>query len=55
MKHAYLVREFWFLQHEVASEGETGKVYRANFQDREGRTVLVLRPGKQVCTKILWL
>ncbi|ONK76128.1 uncharacterized protein A4U43_C03F24230 [Asparagus officinalis] len=33
--------------HEVASEGETGKVYRANFQDREGRTVLVLRPGKQ--------
>ncbi|KAJ6827175.1 random slug protein 5-like [Iris pallida] len=33
--------------HEVASEGETGKVYRANFQDRKGRTVLVLRPGKQ--------
>lgn len=33
--------------HEVAGEGETGKVYRANFQDREGRTVLVLRPGKQ--------
>ncbi|XP_072990698.1 phosphatidylinositol transfer protein PDR16-like isoform X2 [Typha latifolia] len=33
--------------HEVASEGETGKVYRANFHDQEGRTVLVLRPGKQ--------
>lgn len=33
--------------HEVASEGETGKVYRANFQDREGRTVLVMKPGKQ--------
>ncbi|KAJ6852252.1 random slug protein 5-like [Iris pallida] len=33
--------------HEVASEGETGKVYRANFQDLKGRTVLVLRPGKQ--------
>lgn len=33
--------------HEVASEGETGKVYRANFKDKEGRTVLVLRPGKQ--------
>ncbi|KAJ0967744.1 hypothetical protein J5N97_024661 [Dioscorea zingiberensis] len=32
---------------EVAIEGETGKVYRANFNDREGRTVLVLRPGKQ--------
>ncbi|PKA50389.1 Patellin-6 [Apostasia shenzhenica] len=36
--------------HEVAVEGETGKVYRANFQDRDGRTVLVLRPGKQNTT-----
>ncbi|KAK1256734.1 hypothetical protein QJS04_geneDACA003710 [Acorus gramineus] len=33
--------------HEVAHEGETGKLYRANFHDREGRLVLVLRPGKQ--------
>lgn len=33
--------------HEVANEGETGKVYRANFHDRYGRTVLILRPGKQ--------
>ncbi|XP_068654612.1 uncharacterized protein [Aristolochia californica] len=33
--------------HEVASEGETGKVFRANFHDRLGRTVLILRPGKQ--------
>lgn len=33
--------------HEVAIEGETGKVYRANFHDREGRTVLVMKPGKQ--------
>ncbi|XP_011627672.1 random slug protein 5 isoform X2 [Amborella trichopoda] len=33
--------------HEVTVEGETGKVYRANFHDRHGRTVLVLRPGKQ--------
>ncbi|XP_039060463.1 phosphatidylinositol transfer protein 3-like [Hibiscus syriacus] len=32
---------------EVAVEGETGKVYRANFHDRSGRTVLILRPGKQ--------
>lgn len=32
---------------EVAIEGETGKVYRANFKDKEGRTVLVLRPGRQ--------
>ncbi|XP_009788163.1 uncharacterized protein [Nicotiana sylvestris] len=33
--------------HEVAIEGETGKVYKANFHDRYGRTVLILRPGKQ--------
>eukprot|EP00262_Sarcandra_glabra_P000896 TRINITY_DN10938_c1_g1_i2.p1 TRINITY_DN10938_c1_g1~~TRINITY_DN10938_c1_g1_i2.p1 ORF type:complete len:297 (+),score=45.21 TRINITY_DN10938_c1_g1_i2:210-1100(+) len=33
--------------HEVANEGETGKVYRANFHDLHGRTVLILRPGKQ--------
>ncbi|KAL3527104.1 hypothetical protein ACH5RR_011760 [Cinchona calisaya] len=33
--------------HEVAHEGETGKVSRANFHDRFGRTVLIMRPGKQ--------
>ncbi|KAF8405221.1 hypothetical protein HHK36_010121 [Tetracentron sinense] len=33
--------------HEVASEGETGKVFRASFHDRYGRTVLILRPGLQ--------
>lgn len=33
--------------HEVAIEGETGKVYKANFHDRYGRTVLILRPGMQ--------
>lgn len=32
---------------EIAIEGETGKVYRANFHDRNGRTVLILRPGMQ--------
>ncbi|KAL8168244.1 hypothetical protein V2J09_009743 [Rumex salicifolius] len=32
---------------EVAHEGETGKVSRANFHDRLGRSVLILRPGKQ--------
>ncbi|KAK4788947.1 hypothetical protein SAY86_020266 [Trapa natans] len=35
---------------EVAHEGETGKVSRANFFDRSGRTVLILRPGKQNTT-----
>ncbi|KAL0391975.1 UNVERIFIED_CONTAM: Phosphatidylinositol transfer protein PDR17 [Sesamum radiatum] len=32
---------------EVAVEGETGKVFRANFHDRHGRSVLILRPGMQ--------
>lgn len=32
---------------EVASEGETGKLFRANFHDRDGRSVLILRPGMQ--------
>lgn len=32
---------------EVAHEGETGKVSRANFHDRFGRTVLIMRPGMQ--------
>ncbi|KAK3017146.1 hypothetical protein RJ639_007821 [Escallonia herrerae] len=31
-------------QHEVAHEGETGKVSRANFHDRMGRPVLIMRP-----------
>ncbi|KAK6130981.1 hypothetical protein DH2020_035276 [Rehmannia glutinosa] len=38
--------------HEVAIEGETGKVYRANFHDRHGRTVLILRPGMQNTTSM---
>ncbi|KAF7809726.1 phosphatidylinositol transfer protein 3-like [Senna tora] len=32
---------------EVAHECETGKVSRANFHDRFGRTVLIMRPGMQ--------
>jgi len=35
-------------QQEVAMEGETGKLYRASFRDRQGRSVLILRPGMQV-------
>ncbi|KAL8100894.1 hypothetical protein AgCh_032952 [Apium graveolens] len=31
--------------HEVAHEGETGKVSRADFRDRSGRSVLIMRPG----------
>ncbi|KAG6424922.1 hypothetical protein SASPL_115345 [Salvia splendens] len=37
---------------EVAIEGETGKVFRANFHDRQGRTVLILRPGLQNTTSL---
>ncbi|KDP38612.1 hypothetical protein JCGZ_05319 [Jatropha curcas] len=36
--------------HEISHEGETGKVFRANFHDRHGRTVLIMRPGKQNTT-----
>ncbi|KAL8128207.1 hypothetical protein AgCh_014968 [Apium graveolens] len=38
--------------HEVASEGETGKLFRADFHDRHGRTVLILKPGLQNTTSI---
>ncbi|XP_055821551.1 uncharacterized protein LOC129890059 isoform X1 [Solanum dulcamara] len=38
--------------HEVAIEGETGKAYRANFRDHDGRTVLILRPGMQNTTAL---
>ncbi|XWS29297.1 hypothetical protein CRYUN_Cryun24cG0016700 [Craigia yunnanensis] len=36
--------------HEVAHEGETGKVSRASFHDIQGRTVLIMRPGMQNTT-----
>ncbi|RWR84070.1 random slug protein 5-like protein [Cinnamomum micranthum f. kanehirae] len=32
---------------EVAHEAETGKIYRSNYIDKFGRTVLVMRPGCQ--------
>lgn len=32
---------------EVAAEAETGKIYRANYCDKSGRSVLVMRPAKQ--------
>ncbi|XP_047311655.1 phosphatidylinositol transfer protein 3-like [Impatiens glandulifera] len=33
--------------HEVAQVGETGLISKANFQDRDGRSVLIMRPGMQ--------
>ena len=41
------------VQNEVAHEGETGKVSKANFHDRLGRPVLIMRPGMQVSTTVL--
>ncbi|GLU04427.1 hypothetical protein SLE2022_215760 [Rubroshorea leprosula] len=38
--------------YQVAVESETGKLYRAGFHDRHGRTVLILRPGKQNTTSL---
>jgi len=32
---------------DVASEAETGKLYRTNFLDKKGDTVLVMSPGRQ--------
>lgn len=32
---------------DIANEAETGKVYRANYLDKKGRTVLIFRPGFQ--------
>ncbi|RZS22161.1 hypothetical protein BHM03_00054903, partial [Ensete ventricosum] len=39
------------IQEDVAREAETGKLYRANYLDKYGRTVLVMRPGFQM----IWL
>ncbi|KAM0843089.1 hypothetical protein ACQ4PT_057935 [Festuca glaucescens] len=32
---------------DVSGEAKTGKMYRASFPDREGKTVIVMRPAKQ--------
>ncbi|KAL3592336.1 hypothetical protein D5086_010976 [Populus alba] len=41
------------LQGEVAHEAQTGKVYRSNYFDKHGRTVLVMRPSCQVAKAFL--
>jgi hypothetical protein len=38
----------FFVQKDVATETETGKVYRANFHDKQGHPVVVMHPGRQV-------
>ncbi|CAA0809787.1 Sec14p-like phosphatidylinositol transfer family protein [Striga hermonthica] len=37
---------------DVAQEAQTGKIYRANYVDKQGRTVLVMRPGFQNTTSV---
>ncbi|XP_038881392.1 phosphatidylinositol transfer protein 3-like [Benincasa hispida] len=32
---------------DIAQEAKTGKIYRANYTDKQGRTVLVMRPSSQ--------
>ncbi|XP_051149061.1 uncharacterized protein LOC127263841 isoform X2 [Andrographis paniculata] len=32
---------------DVAQEAATGKLYRANYVDKHGRTVIIMRPGQQ--------
>ncbi|XP_061950378.1 phosphatidylinositol transfer protein PDR16-like isoform X2 [Populus nigra] len=49
-KSAGSIESLTIMQHEVAHEGETGKVSRADFHDRSGRTVLIMRPGMQNTT-----
>ncbi|TVU45306.1 hypothetical protein EJB05_04813 [Eragrostis curvula] len=43
---------------DVSVEAETGKMYRASFRDREGRTIVVMKPAKQARSrqdKMVWL
>lgn len=51
-KHTWMLHSltsfFSFSQEEIAQEAETGKIYPANYFDKYGRVVLVLRPGFQV-------
>jgi hypothetical protein len=53
--HSYTVHQhvmknmlLFFVQKDVATETETGKVYRANFHDKQGHPVVVMHPGRQV-------
>ncbi|KAM7253024.1 hypothetical protein ACFE04_025642 [Oxalis oulophora] len=40
---------------EVAHEAETGKIYSTDYVDKQGRTVLVMRPSRQVLSKLFLL
>ncbi|KAE9603885.1 putative CRAL-TRIO lipid binding domain, CRAL/TRIO domain-containing protein [Lupinus albus] len=38
---------------DIADEAATGKMYRSNYNDKHGRTVLVIRPRNQLNTKTI--
>ncbi|XP_031491931.1 uncharacterized protein LOC116258729 [Nymphaea colorata] len=44
-RHSYKPEEICW--DDVAHEAHTGKIYRSDFTDKSGRTVLVMRPGVQ--------
>lgn len=45
--------DFVDVQNDIAGESETGKIYRANFKDKSGHSVLVMHPGRQVIFYLL--
>ncbi len=47
-QHVMINMLLYFVQKDVATETETGKVYRANFHDKQGHPVVVMHPGRQV-------
>ena len=40
------------MQEDIANETETGKVYRAACVDKQGHSVLVMRPARQVSASL---
>jgi len=42
---------FSLIQEEVADEAKTGLMYKPNYHDKYGRSVLVMRPSLQVSSE----
>lgn len=43
--------DFSLIQEEVADEAKTGLMYKPNYHDKYGRSVLVMRPCLQVSSE----
>lgn len=41
----------FLMKEEVSDEAETGKMYRPNYCDKHGRSVLIMRPSRQVSSE----